>query len=114
MYPRIYPKIDPKVISHRLAVDPKVRPRAQKRGKLSLEKRRATTQETKKLLKAGFIQEVHFTTWLANIVMVSKSSKKWRMYVDFTNSTKHAQRTQPLPSIDRLVAKHQRLNSLVS
>ena len=36
-----------------------------------------------KLLKVGFIKKIHFSTWLDNIVMVPKSSRKCRMYVDF-------------------------------
>jgi len=39
--------------------------------------------ETKKLLKANFICEVDYTIWLANVVMVKKSTGKWRMYVDY-------------------------------
>lgn len=30
--------------------------------------------EAKKLLKAGFIREVRYTKWLANVVMVKKNS----------------------------------------
>jgi len=38
-----------------------------------------------KLPKAVFIRDVPYTTWLANVVMVKKSSGKWRMCVDFTD-----------------------------
>ena len=61
-------------------------------------------KEIQKLLRAGFIKEIYFTTWLANVVMVPKSSRKWRMYIDFTDLNKACPKdTYPLPSIDKLV-----------
>ena len=44
-----------------------------------------TDEEMTKLPKAVFIRDVPYTTWLANVVMVKKSSGKWRMCVDFTD-----------------------------
>ena len=61
-------------------------------------------QETAKLLKAGFVKEIHFTTWLANVVMVPKSPRKWRMCVDFMDLNKACPKdAYPLPSMDKLV-----------
>nr|KYP40262.1 Gypsy retrotransposon integrase-like protein 1 [Cajanus cajan] len=60
--------------------------------------------ETQKLLNAGFIREVRYTTWLANVVLVKKSSGKWCMCVDYTNLNRACPKdSYPLPSIDRLV-----------
>nr|KYP66897.1 Transposon Ty3-I Gag-Pol polyprotein [Cajanus cajan] len=60
--------------------------------------------ETQKLLNAGFIKEIKYTTWLANVVMVKKSNGKWRMCVDYTDLNKACPKdAYPLPSIDRLV-----------
>ena len=39
-------------------------------------------EEVEKFLAIGFIQEIYYPKWLANVIMVKKS-KKWRMYVDF-------------------------------
>ena len=44
-------------------------------------------------MKAGFIQEIRFITWLVNVVMVKKSTGKWRMPVDFTDVNKDTQKT---------------------
>ena len=56
------------------------------------------------LLKARFIKEIQFTTWLTNVVMVSKSLGKLRVCIDFTDLNKACQKdTYPLPSIDKLV-----------
>ena len=53
---------------------------------------------------AGFIQEVVYTTWLTNVVIVKKANGKWRMCVDYTNLNKvRPKETYSLPSIDRLV-----------
>ena len=61
-------------------------------------------QETTMLLKARFIKEIQFTTWLTNVVVVSKSSGKLRVCIDFTDLNKACQKdTYPLPSIDKLV-----------
>jgi hypothetical protein len=57
-----------------------------------------------RLLKANFIQEVHYPDWLANVVLVKKSNSKWRMCVDFINLNKACPKDSfPLPWIDMLV-----------
>ena len=55
-------------------------------------------------MTAGFIQEVHYPEWLANIVLVKKENGKWRMCVDFTDLNKACPKNSfPLPRIDQLV-----------
>ena len=39
-------------------------------------------------MSAGFIQEVYYPDWLANVVLVKKANGKWRMCVDFTDLNK--------------------------
>ncbi|XP_014498730.1 uncharacterized protein LOC106759872 [Vigna radiata var. radiata] len=64
----------------------------------------AVDEEVQKLLDAGFIREVKYTTWLANVVLVKNSTGKWRMCTDFTDLNKACPKdTYPLPSIDGLV-----------
>jgi len=41
--------------------------------------------EVDKLLATNFIREVYYPEWLANVVMVKKVNRKWRMCVDFTD-----------------------------
>ena len=61
-------------------------------------------EEVEKLLVAGFIREVHYLKWLANVVMVKKSNRKWRMCVDFTSLNNACPKDNfPLPRIDQLV-----------
>ena len=57
--------------------------------------------EVTKLLAAGFIREVHYPEWLANVVLVRKANGKWRMCVDFTDLNKACLKDSfPLPRID--------------
>jgi hypothetical protein len=53
---------------------------------------------------AGFIREVYYPDWLANVVMVKKSNGKWKMCVDFMDLNKACPKDSfPLPRIDQLV-----------
>ncbi|KAI0529371.1 hypothetical protein KFK09_001920 [Dendrobium nobile] len=61
-------------------------------------------QEVDKLLDAGFIREVNYHNWLANIVMVRKGSEAWRMCIDYTYLNKdYPKDSFSLPRIDQLV-----------
>jgi hypothetical protein len=39
-------------------------------------------------LDAGFIREVQYPSWLANVILVKKKNGKWRMCTDFTDLNK--------------------------
>jgi len=91
--------VSPDIIRHRLSVYKEARPIIQKKRKLGEEKRLAAKEEAEKLLSAGFIREAQYTTWLANVVIVTKANNKWRMCVDYTC----LKNSYLLPSIDRLV-----------
>nr|KYP64516.1 Transposon Ty3-G Gag-Pol polyprotein [Cajanus cajan] len=98
------PGIDLSFICHKLAIYSEAKPISQKQRKIGGERREAVKIETQKLLHAGFIKEIKYTTWLANVVMVKKSNGKWRMCVDYTDLNKACPKdAYPLPSIDRLV-----------
>uniref|UniRef100_A0A2N9EZK9 Reverse transcriptase domain-containing protein n=1 Tax=Fagus sylvatica TaxID=28930 RepID=A0A2N9EZK9_FAGSY len=98
------PGINPSIISHKLNVDPSLRPIKQKRRVFAPERNNAIMEEVDKLLAANFIREVFYPNWLANVVMVKKSTGKWRMCVDFTDLNKACPKDSfPLPRIDQLV-----------
>ncbi|RDX79980.1 hypothetical protein CR513_39524, partial [Mucuna pruriens] len=98
------PGIDPSLMSRSLSVIQGAKPVVQKRRKHGEERRKATKEETNKLLTTGFIREVQYPTWLANVVMVKKSNGWWRMCTDYTNLNKACLKDlYSLPSIDRLV-----------
>ena len=55
-------------------------------------------------MTAGFIREVYYPEWLANVVLVKKANGKWRICVDFTDLNKTCPKNSfPLPRIDQLV-----------
>jgi len=98
------PGIDLDFMCHQLALLPQAKLVAQRKRKMGEERRTAVESEVSQLTKAGFIREVIYTTWLANVVMVKKASGKWRMCVDYTDLNKACPKdTYPLPNIDRLV-----------
>ena len=37
------------------------------------------------MIDVGFIREVTYPSWLANVVVVSKKERTWRLCVDYTN-----------------------------
>ena len=60
--------------------------------------------EVNKLLLAGFIREVYYPDWLANVILVKKANGKWRMCVDFMDLNKACPKDNfLLPRIDQLV-----------
>ena len=98
------PGIPPEVITHRLNVDPSCRPVRQKKRSFAMERQKAINEEVEKLLAAGFVREVQYPSWLANVVMVRKSSGKWRICVDYTDLNRACPKDSfPLPKIDQLV-----------
>nr|KYP44308.1 Transposon Ty3-G Gag-Pol polyprotein [Cajanus cajan] len=102
--PSDMPGIDPNIMCHKLSICAEARPVAQRKRKMGTERKQAVEAEVTKLLAAGFIREVHYTTWLANVVMVKKPNGKWRMCTDYTNLNKACPKdAYPLPNIDRLV-----------
>ncbi|KAM1180059.1 hypothetical protein ACFX2G_019567 [Malus domestica] len=69
--------------------------------------------EVEKIKGIGFVREVNYPTWVANVVLVKKNPTKeslmlqkvlWRMCVDYTDLNKGCPKDSfPLPLIDRLI-----------
>ena len=61
-------------------------------------------EELAKLLEAGFIRDIKHPDWLANLVMVPKKDKSWRLCVDFKDLNKACPKDPfPLPRIDQII-----------
>ena len=89
---------------HKLQVDPLHQPVREKRRKFSPERDAIINDEVKSLLGAGFIREVQYPEWLANVVVVKKKKGKWRVCIDFTDLNKSYPKDPfPLPHIDKPV-----------
>ncbi|XP_075483547.1 uncharacterized protein LOC142523698 [Primulina tabacum] len=96
--------ISPLISEHQLNVLPGSHPVKQKKRHFGPEKDKVIDEQVKELLKAGHIREIQFPTWLSNVVLVPKSTGKWRMCVDFRDLNKACPKDHyPLPRIDQLV-----------
>jgi hypothetical protein len=77
------------------------------------EKCKAIGKEIKKLLSSGFIREVFHPKCLANLVLVKKKNKKWKMCVDYTGLKKaYPNDPFPLPHKDQVVYSTARCETL--
>ena len=96
--------IDPDFLCHHLTMDPQVRPVRRRRRNFNDDRRQVISEETQKLLSAGHIREIQYSEWLANVVLVKKANRKWRMCVDFTYLNKGCPKVSYLlPIIDALI-----------
>ena len=96
--------ISPKIIQHKLNINPERKPVQQRRRAFAPKRDQVVAKEVTKLLTAGFIHEVYYPDWLANVVLVKKANGKWRRCVDFTDLNKVCPKDSfPLPRIDQLV-----------
>jgi hypothetical protein len=102
--PSQMPGIPRKVIEHHLKIHPNARPVSQKPQRQSVEWQDFIREEVRKLLDAGFIEEVHHPVWLANPVIVPKANGKLWMCIDYTSLNKACPKDPyPLPRIDQIV-----------
>jgi hypothetical protein len=98
------PGIPKEVIEHHLKIHPDAKLVRQKPHKQSIEWQNFIREEVRKLLQAGFIEEVQHPVWLANLVVVLKANGKLRMCIDYTNLNKACPKDPyPLPRIDQIV-----------
>lgn len=82
------PGIDLSAMVHKLNISPSFPFIYQRKRVFAQEGDKAIVEEVRKLQDVEFIREVYYPDWLANAVMVKKTSEKWRMYVDFTDLNK--------------------------
>lgn len=73
------PSISYSVICHFLNVNHLVRLIKQKKRKFTSNRVEVVKHKIEKFLKADFIQEVYYSDWLSNAMMVKKVNEKWRM-----------------------------------
>ena len=99
---------------HKLNVSPTFPPIRQKKRVFAQKQDQAIAEEVHKLQNANFIREVYYPNWLANVVMVKKANRKWRMCIDFTDLNKVCPKdSYPFPLVNILVdstAQHQLLS----
>jgi hypothetical protein len=88
--------INPTVMVHKLNTKSTVKAVKKKRRSFAPERNQAVAEEVDKVLQMGFIKEVQYLDWLANVVLVKKASKKGRMCIDFIDLKRHARKIASL------------------
>jgi hypothetical protein len=98
------PGIPREVIEHKLGIDTTFKPIKQKERKYTPERHETIRLEVNKLLEAGFIRSVDYSSWLANPVLVEKPDRSWRMCIDYTSLNKAYPKDEyPLPHIYQII-----------
>ena len=96
--------ISPAHDSHKLNVILSTKPVRQRVRRFHPNRHQVIQAEVDNLLKAGFIREVRYPEWLANVVVVPKKGGKWRVCVDYTDLNDACPKDNfPLPRIDQIV-----------
>ena len=96
--------ISPVHASHKLNVVSSTRPIRQRVRCSHPDRHQIIQVEVDNLLKFGFIREVKYPEWLANVVVVPKKGGKWRVCVDYTDLNDACPKDSfPLPHIDHIV-----------
>ena len=96
--------IHPFIVSHRLNVLPIAKPVWQRVRRFHPDRQKVIKDEVDKLLEVGFIREVEYPNWLANVVVVPKKEGKWWVCVNYTNlNNAYPKDSFPLPRIDQIV-----------
>ncbi|GJV53367.1 hypothetical protein Tco_1449108 [Tanacetum coccineum] len=89
------------IAKHRLNIREGCIPIRQKKRGQAPERNKAIRKEVEKLVDADIMKEVHYHSWLSNLVMVKKHDGSWRMYVDFKDLNKACPKDgYPLSEID--------------
>ncbi|KAA0054065.1 hypothetical protein E6C27_scaffold318G001370 [Cucumis melo var. makuwa] len=106
--------LDPKVVVYLLAIKPEHQPVKQVQRRFRPELISQIKEEVNKLIKAEFIREVKYPTWVANIVPVRKKNGQLRVCVDFRDLNNACPKDDfPLPIMEIMIdatARHKALS----
>jgi hypothetical protein len=98
------PGLDPNLVVHHLAVDPKVKPVRQKLRKMHPKVALLVKAELERMLAAKVIRPIDYSEWISNMVPVTNPSGDIRICTDFRDLNKACPKDDfPLPNIDMIV-----------
>jgi hypothetical protein len=98
------PRVPRELIEYELHLDPKAKPMKQRLHHFAQDKKDVIKRDIARLLDVNFIKEVYHPDWLANLVLVPKKNKDWRICVDYTDLNKACKKDPfGLPRIDQVV-----------
>ena len=90
--------------SHKLNVVLFPRPIRQRVRRFHPDHHQVIQTEVYNLLKVGFIREIKYHEWLANVVVVPKKGGKWTVFIDYTDfNDAYPKDSFLLPLIDQIV-----------
>ena len=96
--------INPTVASQQLNIISIAKSVKQKVRRFHPDRHQIIQTEVDNLLRAGFIKEVKYPEWLANVVVVPKKGGKWRVCIDYTDFNEACPKDSfPFPRIDQIV-----------
>ena len=98
------PGLDPNMAVHKLSISKEKHPTKQAQRHYRPELVVQIKDEIDKLINAGFIREVYYPKWLANIVPVKKKNGQVRICVDFRDLNEACPKDEfPLPITELLI-----------
>lgn len=98
------PGLDPNMAVHKLSISKEKHPTKQAQRRYRPELVVQIKDEIDKLINAGFIREVYYPKWLANIVPVKKKNGQVRICVDFRDLNEACPKDEfPLPITELLI-----------
>ncbi|XP_074300592.1 uncharacterized protein LOC141631874 [Silene latifolia] len=98
------PGLSPKIVVHRLAIKKGTSPKKQPQRRFRPELVPEIEKEVNKLIEAGFIREVKYSTWIANIVPFRKKNGQLCICVDFRDLNDACPKDDfPLPVTDLMI-----------
>ena len=96
--------IDSTLASHILNIIAMEKPVRQKLRHFHSDHHQIIQAEVDNLPSTGFIREVKYPEWLANVVVIPKKGDKWRVCVDYTDLNETCPKDSfPMPRIDQIV-----------
>ena len=96
-------RINPTMASHKLNIVSTAKPMRQKVRHFHSDCHQIIQTEVDNLLRAGFIREVKYPEWLANVVVVLKKGGKWRVCINYTDLNEVCPKDSfPLPQYIKL------------
>ena len=81
-------RLDPKLVVHSLAMDPKAKPIKKKLCKMYPKVSLLVKVELEKLLGENIIHSIDYLEWISNILPITKPSNDIRIYTDFRDFNK--------------------------
>lgn len=98
------PGLDPKLVVHHLAVDPKIKPVRQKLKKVHPKVVLLVKAELERMLATKVIRPIDYSEWISNMVPITKPSGDIRICTNFRDLNKACPKYDfLLPNIDMIV-----------